>query len=100
MAIERRQRDLDLVSDSLEMECDRYLALISANAPPERTAHSLRIIRQLWMERRRSGDKLPCPDVPVRVIRAAGNMAQGWAIRWVGSVKKTLKARRSSNYGR
>lgn len=97
---ERRQRDLDLVSDSLEMECDRYLALVSANASPERTAHSLRIIRQLWMERKRSGDTLPRPDVSAAVFRAAGNMAQGWAIRWVGSVKKTLKARRGSNYGR
>lgn len=97
---ERRQRDLDLVSDSLELECDRYLALVSANASPERTAHSLRIVRQLWMERRRSGDNLPRPDVPASAIRAAGSMAQGWAIRWVGAVKKTLKARRSSNYGR
>jgi len=97
---ERRQRDLDLVSDSLELECDRYLALVSANASPERTAHSLRIIRQLWMERKRSGDTLPRPDVSAAVIRAAGNMAQGWAIRWVGSVKKTLKARRGSTYGR
>ena len=97
---ERRQRDLDLVSDSLEMECDRYLALVSANASPKRTAHSLRIIRQLWMERKRSGDTLPRPDVSAAVIRAAGNMTQGWAIRWVGSVKDRLKSRRGSTYGR
>ena len=97
---ERRQRDLDLVSDSLEAECDRFLALISSNAPPERTAHSFRIIRQLYMERTKVGDKLPAPDVRARRIRDTGGMAQGWAIRWVGAVKRVLKARRSSSYGR